>query len=335
MTKLVTTVVVAIAVICVGLPMLLIAAVGMSAGTDACAPTITVSPAAGEMRLDPDQTAIAHTIIDVGVTKGVPRWGWIIAIATALQESGLRNLPDLGAANDHDSIGVFQQRPSQGWGTPTQLADPAYQAGTFYDTLLTVPGWQTMPLTQAAQAVQRSAFPNRYARWTDTAISLVNALSDTFAACATHVLDHLPPEFNLPANTPPAVVTAILWALGQLGTPYSFGGDCTAPHSGDPTRQCDCSSLVQAAYRAAGITIPRVTADQTHAGTPVPAADRLMPGDLILIPGSDGTMTHPGHVGLYLGQGWIIHAPYTGTVVQIVPLDSWRDQIATIRRFAS
>jgi hypothetical protein len=70
-------------------------------------------------------------------------------------------------------MGVFQQRPSQGWGTPEQLADPAYQADKFYAELVTVQGWETMPLTQAAQAVQNSAYPDAYERWTDEAIRLV------------------------------------------------------------------------------------------------------------------------------------------------------------------
>jgi murein DD-endopeptidase MepM/ murein hydrolase activator NlpD len=96
-----------------------------------------------------------------------------------MQESGLRNLPDLGQDNDHDSIGVFQQRPSQGWGTPEQLGDPAYQTAKFYDKLLTIAGWQGMPLTQAAQAVQQSAYPDAYAKWTEDAINLAEQLTGT------------------------------------------------------------------------------------------------------------------------------------------------------------
>lgn len=106
-----------------------------------------------------DQIANAATIVAVGRQLAVPPAGWVIAVATALQESGLRNLNH----GDRDSLGLFQQRPSQGWGSPTQILDPTYAATQFYRHLLAVPGWQQMPLTQAAQAVQRSAFPNAYA----------------------------------------------------------------------------------------------------------------------------------------------------------------------------
>ena len=124
-------------------------------------------------RFDSDQIANAAIIADVGATRKVPVWGWVIAVAVAIQESGLHNLPYLGAGNDHDSIGLFQQRPSQGWGTPEQHADPRYAAGKFYDKLLTVPGWQHMPLTDAAQAVQKSAYPDAYAKQTTDAAILV------------------------------------------------------------------------------------------------------------------------------------------------------------------
>src|SRR6266498_3290298 len=121
---------------------------------------------------DAEQVSHVGTIITVGNAKGVPPWGWVVAVATAMQESGLRNLP----AGDRDSIGLFQQRPSQGWGTPEQLADPSYQAGKFFDKLLTVDGWQQMPLTDAAQAVQLSAYPSAYEKWTTQATRLVSTV---------------------------------------------------------------------------------------------------------------------------------------------------------------
>ncbi|MBT8227219.1 MAG: M23 family metallopeptidase [Dactylosporangium sp.] len=119
---------------------------------------------------DTEQLTNVATIITVGAGKAVPPWGWVVAVATAIQESGLRNLP----GGDRDSIGPFQQRPSQGWGTPAQLADPAYQAGKFFDKLLTIKGWQQMPLTEAAQAVQVSAYPDAYTKHTTKAIRLVS-----------------------------------------------------------------------------------------------------------------------------------------------------------------
>lgn len=119
----------------------------------------------------------AAIIINVGADLGVPPRGWVIAVATAMQESGLSNLPHLGADNDHDSVGLFQQRPSQGWGTPEQVRDPAYASRKFYEKLLTVSGWQRLSLTAAAQRVQVSAFPDAYAKHETIATRIVNALT--------------------------------------------------------------------------------------------------------------------------------------------------------------
>ncbi|MEU9742554.1 C40 family peptidase [Micromonospora chersina] len=339
MTKTIVGALTVIIVACFGVPMLLVSAI-TGDGSAGCG--VFVPPAVrpsrqppGAASWDAEQLESAATIIDVGVAKGVPRWGWVIAVATAMQESGLRNLPHLGDNNDHDSIGVFQQRPSQGWGSLAQLSKPAYQAGRFFDKLLTVPGWESMPLTQAAQAVQASAFPDAYATWTDDAVHLVEQLTNAPTDCATDAPTALPDGFALPANTPPAVATAIFWAVNQLGTPYHFGGSCTDPHSGNPGKQCDCSSLMQAAYRAAGVAIPRVTIEQVNAGQPISDPALLLPGDLILIPGSQGTMASPRHVGMYLGDGLVIQAPKTGDVVKITRLSSWIRQIAALRRIVA
>jgi hypothetical protein len=115
----------------------------------------------------------ASTINAVGLSRGISEQGRIIAVATAYQESSLRNRPD----GDRDSVGLFQQRPSQGWGTPEQIMDPIYASGEFYDALLEVPGWQDMSLTEAAQAVQYSGFPDAYAKWEPQATTLVRGLS--------------------------------------------------------------------------------------------------------------------------------------------------------------
>ncbi|MFI5489242.1 C40 family peptidase [Micromonospora echinaurantiaca] len=335
MTKAIIGLITVVIVACFGLPMLLLSAV-TGAGPGGCGAVATpVRPTGqppGTGGWDTEQLDIAATIIDVGVAKGVPRWGWVVAVATAMQESGLRNAPFLGDRNDHDSIGVFQQRPSQGWGTVEQLSRPAYQAGKFFDKLLTVPGWESMPLAQSAQAVQVSALPDAYAKWTDDALNLVEQVTSTLADCATDALATLPAGFTLPGTTPPTVTTAIFWAVNQLGTLYHFGGSCTDPHSGNPDKKCDCSSLMQAAYRAAGVSIPRVTTDQANAGQRVTDPAFLLPGDLILIPGSQGSMSNPRHVGMYLGQGLIIHSPRTGDVVKIIRLEGWRNQISSIRR---
>ena len=90
-----------------------------------------------------------------------------------MQESQLRNLGDLGARNDHDSLGLFQQRPSMGWGSVDQVMDPVYSTTAFYLALKRVPGWESMAVTVAAQRVQRSAFPYAYAQWETDANALV------------------------------------------------------------------------------------------------------------------------------------------------------------------
>jgi hypothetical protein len=279
-----------------------------------------------------EQAGNAAVIVAVGARMGVPVRGWVIAIATALQESDLINT----TAGDHDSLGLFQQRPSQGWGTVEQIMNPDYAARTFYQHLLRVPGWQALPLTVAAQAVQRSAFPGAYAKHEARAAGIVAAYTGGIVCDGGDglpgSLTTLPPGFTLPPGTPVPVAVAIRWALAQLGTPYSYGGSCTAPHSGLPARQCDCSSLTQMAFRAARIVLPRTTADQVHAGTPVAGLADLRPGDLIFIPGSGGTSVHPGHVGMAVGSGLLVQAPHTGDVVKVSRVFDWASQVAAIRR---
>ena len=122
---------------------------------------------------DSTQRENAATIVQVGVALAVPERGQVVALATAMQESQLYNLGDLGANNDHDSLGLFQQRPSMGWGTAAQVTDPVYAATAFYLVLKRVPRWESMAVTVAAQSVQRSAFPNAYANWETDATALI------------------------------------------------------------------------------------------------------------------------------------------------------------------
>jgi cell wall-associated NlpC family hydrolase len=92
---------------------------------------------------------------------------------------------------------------------------------------------------------------------------------------------------------------------------------------------------VQQAYRAAGITIPRSTSEQISAGTAVADVNQIQPGDLLFIPGSNGTPQHPGHVGMAIGDGLLIQAPHTGDVVKITKVSQWADQISIIRRITT
>jgi murein DD-endopeptidase MepM/ murein hydrolase activator NlpD len=130
-----------------------------------------------------EQIANAAIIVAVGVEMGVPVRGHIIAVATAIQESRLYNLTE---AVDHDSLGLFQQRPSQGWGTPQEVTNPRYASQKFYEKLLTIDGWESMPLTEAAQRVQRSAFPDAYAKHEPAASTLVSAVSSGSLSCMNY-----------------------------------------------------------------------------------------------------------------------------------------------------
>lgn len=146
----------------------------------ACGQGATVDPTAKVARLGSltdEQMRNAAIIIATGQKMNAPPRAWVIAIATAMQESVLHNVGDLGKSNDHDSLGLFQQRPSQGWGTPAQVMDPEYASTKFYERLLAINGWATMSLTDAAQAVQRSAFPDAYARHEPLAAQLVDKLA--------------------------------------------------------------------------------------------------------------------------------------------------------------
>ncbi|MEU5553987.1 MULTISPECIES: hypothetical protein [unclassified Micromonospora] len=126
----------------------------------------------GEVTLDSQQMANAATIAAIGAQREMPERAVVVALATAYQESGLRNL----AGGDRDSVGLFQQRPSQGWGTPEQIGDPRYAARKFYAALKKVRGWEDMRVTDAAQKVQRSAFPEAYEKWADESEVLTRAL---------------------------------------------------------------------------------------------------------------------------------------------------------------
>jgi hypothetical protein len=128
-----------------------------------------------QSRVDLTGEQVGNTKAIIAATKkvGMDERAAVVAIATALQESKLENLGHLGERNDHDSQGLFQQRPSSGWGTVEQITDPEYATMAFLKGLKQVDGWQEMPLTAAAQTVQVSAYPDHYAQWEQQAADLV------------------------------------------------------------------------------------------------------------------------------------------------------------------
>jgi hypothetical protein len=145
-----------------------------------------VTAGGGKATLEPEQMANAATIAAVGIRRGVPTEAIVVALATASQESKLQNV----SGGDRDSVGLFQQRPSQGWGTPEQLIDPRYATKKFYDALLKVKGWQQLTVAEAAQAVQRSADGSAYERWENQSRTLATALSgDATGAVGCEIVD--------------------------------------------------------------------------------------------------------------------------------------------------
>jgi cell wall-associated NlpC family hydrolase len=139
------------------------------------------------------------------------------------------------------------------------------------------------------------------------------ALYAGHAAAGAHAASKPPAAVQDAVQAAPAAVQAIAYAKAQLGCPYQWGGTgpCSAGY--------DCSGLVWAAYRSAGVAIPR-TSEAQWAGLPHITAAQLEPGDLILYAGSDGTATDPGHVVMYIGDGTVIQAFTTGTNVMLTPL---------------
>ncbi|WP_457921000.1 peptidoglycan-binding protein [Streptomyces rutgersensis] len=134
--------------------------------------------------LGPEELANARTVIGVGKGANIPEQGQIIALMTAMQESKFVNYT---VPVDHDSLGIFQQRPSTGWGTPEQITDVPTSSKSFYGVapfgsnpgLVQIAGWETMAPGDVCQAVQRSAYPDRYAQWEGFARDLLARESPT------------------------------------------------------------------------------------------------------------------------------------------------------------
>ncbi len=165
--------------------------------------------------LDLAQAQNAAVIAAVAGRDGLADHAVTVALATALRESGLRDLP----YGDRDSVGLFQQRPSQGWGPRAELMDPVYAAGAFYARLARVPGWAAMPVTEAAQAVQRSATPEAYGPWAGEASVLASALTGEAPAAVTCRLD----GYAGAAPPPAELASAATREMGSqlIGVPLS------------------------------------------------------------------------------------------------------------------
>ena len=148
---------------------------------------LAITPVAG---LDHTQMHNAALIVKAGQDLGISERGQIVAVSTAMQESNLYNrashvVPESlkydhqGTGSDYDSVGLFQQRYTTGWGTVKTIMNPSQSATSFYKALKQVHGWQNMPITVAAQTVQGSAFPDAYAKHTGNATQVVHAVNNT------------------------------------------------------------------------------------------------------------------------------------------------------------
>ena len=263
-------------------------------------------------RLSSESRAIVKRIIEIGKERGLPPRAWQIAIQAGKTESNLANLP----YGDRDSLGIFQMRPSMGWGTPQQLNDIDYQINKFYDVLLQVPGWEEMRPGTAAQKVERSAFPLRYHRWEPMAAHLVSVEGDVagFSGC-----EKLPSAGVLAEQ-------AIRFAQAQLGKPYVWGA--AGPNA------FDCSGLTQQAWRAAGVEIPKYSQTQYFQGGMHVPLNQAQPGDLVFWGhGRDPHGIH--HVALYLGDQKVLHAPQPGEAVEVEQLWDGGELLPTVVRPAA
>lgn len=231
----------------------IVAGVHLVSGSSATrGPECTVPDAASSTPLTLDAVQLQHasTINAVGLSRGVPEQGRVIALATAFTESGMRNL-DHG---DRDSLGLFQQRPSQGWGTAAQIMDPVYASNAFYDALLQVDGWQEMTVSDAAQAVQYSAFPDAYAKWEEPARALAVELGGTVDPTLTCRAGAEPPSATAPSrNTLPGASAADSELSAVLSAAAAEMGDVRV-------------SSVTPDGRSATVTVTLPDADATTAG---------------------------------------------------------------------
>ena len=343
-----------ICVFLIGVPA---AALGAVADPGVCGPGGTAQTVL-DQHLDAEQMANAATIVQVVQARGLPARAAVISLATAYQESKFVNYPH--PTDGTTSIGLFAQMTI--YFTAAVAADPAKATGAFLDILIRQPDWQTRPLTEVAADVQRPYEPYRglYAQWEPLATQLTAQLwtgpvsgtvtgpvaGSGVGSGSTSVVAGVPcPGAGGDAGTSagatptpgpnglnltgsPAGNAAVTFALGQLGKPYLWGGN--GPNA------WDCSGLTLAAWATQGVSLGRVTYTQAVQGTPVSLQDARS-GDLVLIPGSDGTPTHPGHVGMVAGVDttggvWLVEAPRTGLNVRLTPLSGWAGQIVTIRR---
>ena len=320
--------------------------------------SLTATTADGQtVTLDHTQLDRAATIIAVGSSENIDENGQLVALMAALTESTLRVLsnttaypqsasyPNDGDGSDHDSLGLFQMQPPDGWGTVAELMDPVWSSRAFYGGadgpnhgspagLLDIPNWQTLSLGAAAQAVEASQYPDRYANYQPVAEKIASTLTGVTLtgtgsgeSCSTATAS---------GNLPPGFAGAFIAAAEkEIGLPYVWGGGTYTGPSGQAANGepgFDCSGLVlYAAYQASGgkVRLLHYTGDQINETQPVSWADK-QPGGIIFYTYPGETVPH--HVVIYLGGDKILQAPQTGQDVGYGTLSEFPGQTATVRR---
>lgn len=333
-----------------------------------CGPGGTAQTISG-VALDAEQMGNATTIVTVTADAHLSAYAAIVAVDAAYTESSLRNST---TATDHDSQGLFQQRVSI---YTAAVADAPVQATTaFLNRLVRFPDWQHQSVGGDAQAVQRSAYPQRYPPNAALARALVGELWAAAAAAvptASTSPTGLAPGTATPSSPPQGVIGAVAcpgsdgalpltggnggvvsgttriptglvldgsargdaaaeFALVQLGRPYVFGA--AGPGA------FDCSGLTMTAWASQGVALAHYAATQAGEGTPEPGdLSQAVSGDLVLIPGADGTPQAPGHVGIIVGYTmttttngrpardlWLVQAPgYRNLPVELTEARAW------------
>jgi cell wall-associated NlpC family hydrolase len=288
----------------------------------------------GVTGLTDEQASNARTIVAVGRDRKFPAYGWFIAVATAMQESNLVNVP----FGDRDSVGLFQQRNA--WGSTADRMDPATSARMFYTGgqqgqpgLLDISGFDRMSVTDAAHTVPLRAVPGADPKWQPLAMQVVGDPTVLSAACYANAA-------FLSNGT--AGGKAVAAALAEVGVPYSWGGGTVAGPSvgfgaGAGVVGFDCSSLVQYAWHKAGVVLPRLASAQAARVTRLPSDPKAWrAGDLVFLhtPGDPPDYFH--HVAMYDGQGGIVHAPRPGLTVEVVhdflTVDYYKSELAFVGR---
>lgn len=256
-----------------------------------------------------NETAYVQTIIGVAKTLGIPEQGWVVALATAIDESGIRNLANPvvpaslaltndGTGSDHDSVGIFQQRPSQGWGTPAQIMNPAYAAEAFFGArpaggtgnrgLAEIPNWLSLPITVAAQAVQASATPTAYQQFVG-------------------------PATQLAAANAAAPAVALPLPAGNTGGPGSPGGGSASGGTSCPggTGQPSTVAATPGSYYNPLRGISGLTAERVDQGVDYAGAGPLYAiGDGVVLSTTNGGWPGGAFIAVRLSDG-----PATGAVV--------------------